>query len=373
MKFKLLSVLSLGIIIAGCNNQTQAPQQRPPTQVSTITIKQEPVSITSDLTGRVVSSMVSEVRPQVTGIIQKRLFEEGADVKEGQVLYQIDPAQYQAAYNQALASLNSAKADIEAAKLKKQRYDNLVKQKAVAKQDADDARSSYDKIVAVYAEKKAALDIAQINLNYTKILAPISGIVGISSVTPGALVTANQTTSLATIRSLNPIYVDLTRSSTEMLKIKEIKSKLGNTEITPVHLLLEDGTQYDQIGKLKLSEVSVDESTGSVILRAIFKNDNKDLLPGMYVKAKLINGVEEKAILIPQLTTTQDAYGNSTVFVVGTDNKVEKRKITIYSSHKNKWIVSSGLKAGEKIITEGTDKVSVGQVVTVDNNKKESK
>lgn len=373
MKLKLLTLCIISIILNGCNNETQQkPMERPPTKVSTISISEEPIEISSDLTGRVVSSMISEVRPQVSGIIQNRLFEEGAEVKKGQILYQIDPAQYQAAYNQANAALNSAKADITSAKLKNQRYENLVKQKAVAKQEADDAKSSYEKIIAVYEEKKASLEIAKINLEYTKILAPISGIVGISSITPGALVTANQTEPLATIRALNPIYVDLTRSSTEALKLKELKNKLGNKETTPVHLFLEDGSKYDQVGKLKLSEVAVDESTGSVILRAVFDNPDNMLLPGMFVRTKLINGIEEKGIVIPQLAASQNAYGDSFVLVVGKEGKVEQRKVTIFSAYKNKWIISDGLKSGEQVITEGTDKVAAGQTVIIENNKKET-
>lgn len=371
MKLKILPFIIFTCILTACNEKTTQPnqQQRPPTKVSTLTIKQEPIEITSDLTGRVASSMVSQVRPQVAGIILNRYFEEGSKVTKGQILYQIDPAQYKASYNQAQAAVNSAKADISSAKSKYERYKELVNKKAIAKQDAEDAKASYEKLQATYEEKKAALELARINLNYTKIVAPISGIIGISTVTPGALVTANQVDSLATIRALDPVYIDMTRSSAEALKIKEIASKLGDTQTAPVSLFLENGKEYPEKGLLKLSEVSVDESTGSVTLRAVFKNTHNILLPGMYVKAKLVNGVEEKGIAIPQLTTSQNAYGDSFVFVVDKDNKVEKRKISIYGAYNNKWIVQSGLQVGEQIVTEGTDKIANGQTVVIDNNK----
>lgn len=374
MKLKLISIIIAGAIIAGCND-TQEPnnqmQNKPITAVNAVVIKEQKIELTSELNGRVVSALVSEVRPQVTGIIQERLFEEGTEVKRGQVLYKIDPSQYQAVYNQAQAALNSAKADLESNKLKKQRYANLAKQKAISQQEADDANANYEKLLAVFEEKKAALEIAKINLEYTKILAPISGVIGISSITPGALVTANQAESLAVIRSIDPVYVDVTRSTKELLKMRDLQSKLGKQESAPVKLYLENGKEYDEIGQLKLTEISVDESTSSVTLRAVFNNDKRTLLPGMYVKTKIINAVENNGITVPQKSVTYDTYGKPFIYVIDKDNKVEKRSIEIYGALKDSWIVSSGVNAGDTVITEGTEKVRAGEIVNPSINQKE--
>lgn len=366
MKLKLISIVISSIILIGCKdtqeNNTQMAN-KPITEVNAVLIKEEKLELTSELNGRVVSSLVSEVRPQVTGIIQERLFEEGAEVKRGQVLYKIDPAQYQATYNQAKAAVNSAKADLESNKLKKQRYASLAKQKAISQQEADDASANYEKLLAVFEERKAALEIAKINLEYTKILAPISGVIGISSITPGALVTANQPESLAVIRSIDPVYVDVTRSTKELLKMRDLQSKLGKQESAPVQLYLENGKQYDEIGQLKLTEVSVDEATSSVTLRAVFNNSKRTLLPGMYVKTKIINAIENNGITVPQKSVSYDTYGKPFLYLIDKDNKVEKRNIEIYGALKDSWIVSSGVNAGDTVITEGTEKVRDGEVV----------
>lgn len=373
MKLKVISIIIAGIILAGCKESQESNiqmQNKPITAVNAVVINEEKIELTSELNGRVVSSLVSEVRPQVTGIIQERLFEEGTEVKKGQVLYKIDSAQYQATYNQAQAALNSAKADLESNRLKKERYQSLAKQKAISQQEADDANANYEKLLAVFEERKAALEIAKINLEYTKILAPISGVIGISSITPGALVTANQSEPLAVIRSIDPVYVDVTRSTKELLKMRELQNKLGKQESAPVQLYLENGKKYDEIGQLKLTEVSVDESTSSVTLRAVFNNSKRILLPGMYVKTKIINAIEENGITVPQKSVSYDTYGNPFLYVIDENNKVEKRNIEIYGALKDKWIVSNGVSSGEKVITEGTEKVRAGEVVNPSINEK---
>lgn len=317
------------------------------------------MTLDSELNGRTTAAMVSDVRPQVDGIIQKRLFTEGSDVKAGQVLYQIDPTSYQAAYDEAAAALKNAQASVRAAKLKAERYARLVKVEGVSQQDADDAQTSYEEYLATVAEKQAALKTAQINLAYTQIKAPISGRIGISSVTPGALVTASQTTALATIRQLDPMYVDLTQSSRELLELRRLQKSAQST----VSLTLENGETYASPGKLQLSEVSVDESTGSVTLRAVFPNAEHILLPGMYVRAAVENGTDPAAILAPQQGITRDARGNATALVVNDQQQVEQRQVVTARAIGNRWLVSSGLNAGDRLIIEGTNKVSVGDTV----------
>jgi RND family efflux transporter, MFP subunit len=362
MALKRIMVAVLACLIVACDQKPETNVGAMATQVGVVTLKAEPVTLFSDLTGRVTGTMVSDVRPQVEGIIKKRLFKEGDDVVAGQVLYEIDPATYQASYDEAVAQLQNALAIVNSSKLKAERYAALVKENGVSRQDADDAMATYKQNVASVAQYRAAVESAKINLDYTKVRAPISGRIGISSVTPGALVTASQTTALATIRTLDPIYVDLTQSSTQLLKLK--KQQLQNSDNTvPVTVTLEGGSQYQHPGKLELTEVSVDESTGSVTLRAVFPNPEHDLLPGMFVRATVSNGVRSEAILAPQQGITRDAKGNGTALVVNKENKVESREVVTDRVIGNKWLITQGLQSGDRLITEGTSKVQAGMTV----------
>ncbi|KOA71214.1 efflux RND transporter periplasmic adaptor subunit [Pantoea agglomerans] len=333
-----------------------------PTQVGTVTLKAQQFIYTSDLTGRTTATMISSVIPQVGGIIQRRLFKEGDDIKAGQPLYQIDASSYKAAYDQAAATLLSARALAKADCQKAKRYSILIKEKGVSKQDAEDADATCREDRASVAEKAAALESDKINLDWTRVTAPISGRIGISTVTPGALVTADQTTALTTITVLDSMYVDLTRSSVDLLLLR--KKALSNNDSTlDVSLTLEDGSVYAEKGKLELTEVSVDESTGSVTLRALFPNPQHILLPGMFVHARVNEGIIENAILVPQQAVVRDPKGNATVMVVDATNKVAVRNVVATITSGENYLISSGLSTDERIIVEGTTKVKAGEVV----------
>ena len=361
MKYIATSVVAM-LLLSGCDN-TQSNNSSPSeTEVGVVTLKSQPVSVVSELTGRTSAALSAEVRPQVGGIIQKRLFKEGDLVKAGQPLYQIDAASYQAAWNEARAALQQAQALVKADCQKAQRYARLVKENGVSQQDADDAQSTCAQDKASVESKKAALETARINLDWTTVTAPISGRIGISSVTPGALVTASQDTALTTIRGLDTMYVDLTRSSVDLLRLRK-QSLATNSDTMSVSLILEDGTTYSEKGRLELTEVAVDESTGSVTLRAIFPNPQQQLLPGMFVRARVDEGVMEDAILAPQQGVTRDAKGNATALVVNKDNKVEQRTLETGETYGDKWLVLNGLHNGDRLIVEGSAKVTSGQTV----------
>jgi len=365
MLYKKLFITGLVILTVSCDqkNAGMPGMDSMPADVGVVTLKSESVTLYSELSGRVTGTMVSDVRPQVGGIIKKRLFTEGDEVQAGHVLYQIDPATYQASYDEAVAQMNNAIAVVKSSKLKAERYAALLREKGVTRQDADDAEATYQQNVASVAQYRAAAQSARLDLEYTQIKAPISGRIGISSVTPGALVTASQTDALATIRVLDPIYVDLTQSSTQLLKLRKQQRSGQKEETVPVTVTLEDGTKYQHVGKLELAEVSVDESTGTVTLRAVFPNQEHELLPGMYVRAAVSQGVRHDAILAPQQGITRDAKGDAIALVVGKDNKVESRQVTTEGVVGNKWLITSGLQAGERLITEGTGKVQAGMDV----------
>lgn len=363
MKYIATSVVAM-LLLSGCDNtHTQSNNSSPSeTEVGVVTLKSQPVSVVSELTGRTSAALSAEVRPQVGGIIQKRLFKEGDLVKAGQPLYQIDAASYQAAWNEARAALQQAQALVKADCQKAQRYARLVKENGVSQQDADDAQSTCAQDKASVEAKKAALETARINLDWTTVTAPISGRIGISSVTPGALVTASQGTALTTIRGLDTMYVDLTRSSVDLLRLRK-QSLATNSDTMSVSLILEDGTTYSEKGRLELTEVAVDESTGSVTLRAIFPNPQQQLLPGMFVRARVDEGVMENAILAPQQGVTRDAKGNANALVVNKDNKVEQRTLETGETYGDKWLVLNGLHNGDRLIVEGSAKVTSGQTV----------
>ncbi|HFF9477356.1 TPA: efflux RND transporter periplasmic adaptor subunit [Serratia marcescens] len=365
MQRKTLLVLGLSLLLAACDGQNAgAPTGAGGEQeVGVVTLRGQSVTLSSELTGRVNATMTSDVRPQVDGIIKQRLFTEGAEVKAGQVLYQIDPASYQASYDQAAAQLKNAQATVQSTRLKSQRYAALVKENGVSQQDADDAKAAYLAAVASVAQYQAALETARINLTYTQVRAPIAGRIGISSVTPGALVTASQTDALATIRALDPIYVDLTQSSAQLLKLRRQQAALQRGAVTPVAIKLEDGTPYAHAGKLELTEVAVDEATGSVTLRAVFPNPEHELLPGMYVHATVDNGVDPKAILAPQQGITRNAKGEATALVVDEQNNVAQRTVSAERVVGSNWLIGSGLNEGDRLIVEGTGKVTIGAAV----------
>ena len=350
----------------GCNSSpaAQQPPQRPPPEVGVVTLKTEAVTLQTELAGRTTASLESELRPQVTGIVKARTFEEGARVKAGQVLYEIDASMYRAAFAEASASLVSAKATLESAKLRDERFAALSKIEGVSKQEAEDARAAHELANAGVAQRQAALEVARINLDHTAIKAPISGRIGKSSVTAGALVTANQTQPLATIRALDPIYVDLTQSSEARLKLR---AQLGAGKLqagsTAVKLKLGDGTVYDKDGTLEFAEVAVDAATGTVTLRATFPNPDDTLLPGMYVRAVLDQGVATTAILAPQQGVARDPKGNATALVIGAGDKVEVRTLVTDRAIGDRWLVTSGLAEGDRLIVEGLNKVGPGMPV----------
>jgi membrane fusion protein (multidrug efflux system) len=368
-RIKLIAIvgsLLLGLVSGGCDRQ-KAQSPSPIAEVSTVTVKPQRVMLTTELPGRTSAYLIAEVRPQVGGIIQKRLFTEGADVNAGEVLYQIDPATYQAAYNSARAALARAEANLNPARLKAERYEELVKINAVSQQDFDDASAALKQAEADVEAGKAAVETARINLAYTKVTAPISGRIGRSSVTNGALVTASQSAALATIQQLSPIYVDVTQSSAELLRLRQNLAsgvlKSNGSAQARARLLLEDGTAYPLPGTLKFSEVTVDQSTGSITLRAVFPNPNQALLPGMFVRAILEEGVNEQAILVPQRGVTRNPAGNAMVMVVGSEGKVEPRVIKVVRTIGDNWLVSEGLKAGDRVILEGLQKARPGTPV----------
>ncbi len=359
--FSPIAVAAL-FLLSGCDDAQTTAQTPSTPEVGIVTLKGQAVHVVSELTGRTTAALSAEVRPQVGGIIQKRLFTEGDEVKAGQPLYQIDPSSYRAAYNEAAAALTQAQSLVVSDCQKARRYAALVKDNGVSRQDADDAQSTCEQDKASVASKKAALESARINLNWTTVTAPIAGRIGISSVTPGALVSADQDTALATIRGLDSMNVDLTRSSVDLLHLRK-QSLASSSDTLNASLILEDGSTYSEKGRLALTEVAVDESTGSVTLRAVFPNPQHVLLPGMFVRARIDEGIMNDAILAPQQGITRDAKGDATALVVNADNKVEQRAVETGETYDDKWLVINGLKSGDKLIVEGTGKVTAGQQV----------
>lgn len=364
----VVAILAISVFMAGCGKKQPAakPQAGPP-EVSVITVQPQRTAITTELSGRTSASLVAEVRPQVSGIILKRVFTEGSDVKAGQLLYQIDPASYQAAYASAKASEARAEANLIPARLKEERYKDLVKIKAVSQQDYDNAFAALKQAEADVASAKAAVETARINLAYTRVTAPISGRIGKSTVTTGALVTASQPAALATIQQLSSMYVDVTQSSAEMLRLQQSLAsgllKKGGAAQAKVKLLLENGATYPQEGTLKFSDVTVDQSTGSVTLRSVFSNPKQTLLPGMFVRTVVQEGINEQAILVPQRGVTRNPAGNAMVMVVGAEEKVEPRIIKVDRTVGDSWLVADGLKPGDRVILEGIQKARPGTQV----------
>jgi membrane fusion protein (multidrug efflux system) len=332
-----------------------------PVPVGTVTVAAQPVSITRELPGRVNAYRTAEIRPQVNGIILKRLFEEGSDVKKGQQLYQIDPAPYQAAFNSARADLQKAEANVGAVKARLGRYEELVKISAVSKQDYDDAVAQLNQNEAAVAIAKAAVDTARINLNYTKVTSPIDGRIGKSLVTEGALVTANQQAPIALVQQLDPIYVDVTQSSAELLRLRSEMTGANANADAPVTVFMEGNKEpYAHQGKLQFSDITVDEGTGAVELRALIPNPDHVLLPGLFVRARIEQATHEDAILVPQRAVSRNPDGSASVWVVGEDNKVNPRVIEVADASGDSWIVTNGLENGDRVVVEGTQKIRPG-------------
>jgi membrane fusion protein (multidrug efflux system) len=409
-KFTLAIIFITTAIIASCNPNKQPPPQPIP-EVSTYTIQPERIELVFELPARTYPYLIAEVRPQVSGIIQKRFFNEGSDVRAGDLLYQIDPAPFQAAYENAVANLNASRkaadraraslettlankirqqATVELARSNRKRFEELAAEGAVSQSEKDqavtEAQVAEATLKAIEAQVKseqeavgvaeaaikqaeAALQTARINLGYTRITAPISGRIGKSNVTVGALVTAHQPLPLATIQRLDPIYVDATQSSTNLLRLKRNieagRIKGGNPNQAKVKLILEDGSQYPLEGTLKFSDVTVDPSTGSFILRMVFPNPKYLLLPGMYVRAIVQEGIADKAILIPQQAVSRDFKGNPIAFIVNDQGRVEQRILNLERAISDRWLISSGLSAGDRVIIEGLQKVRPGMPVKV--------
>jgi membrane fusion protein (multidrug efflux system) len=356
-------------VLTGCQQSSPSGAgglPKAPPQVGVVTLVQQNVMLTSELPGRTSPYRIADVRPQVSGVLQKRMFVEGNDVEAGQQLYQIDPAPYQAAYDSALAMLAHANAEMASAKALADRYKALDATNAVSKQDYDNAAASELQAQADIQSGRAAAETAHINLVYTKVLSPITGTTG-RSTTEGALVTANQTTSLVTVQQLDPIYVDIPQSTALLLRLRrelasgQIKSTGENQ--AQVTLTLEDGSSYDKPGQLQFAETTVDQGTGSVILRAVFPNPQKLLLPGMFVTAHLEEGVSENAILVPQQGVTHNARGEPTALVVTPDNKVELRVIKTDRAIRDQWLVTDGLQVGDRVIVEGLQRAQPGATV----------
>lgn len=337
--------------------------------VGVITVQPQRVVLSTELPGRTSPFLIADVRPQVNGIIKTRNFREGSDVKAGAALYQIDPATYKATYDSNLAALAKAQASLKTTRLKADRYKELVAIQAVSQQDYDDAAASLGQGEADVASAKANVETSRINLAYARVDAPISGRIGKSSVTPGALVTANQTTALATIQQLDPIYVDVTQPSASLLRLKQAMARgdlqQAGANAAVVKLTLEDGSTYPLEGKLEFSDVTVDQNTGSITLRAVFPNPKADLLPGMYVRAVLQEGVKEQGLLVPQQAVSRDNAGKPTAYVVGSDNKLQRRMLETERAVGDQWLVRSGLQAGDQLVVDGQQSARQGVEVKV--------
>lgn len=363
----VILLLSSYLILTACGDNSQQGNIAPQTpEVGVVTLEVKPLTVTTELPGRTNAFRIAEVRPQVEGIILKRNYKEGSDVEAGASLYQIDPATYKANYDSAKANLAKAKANAEITRLTVSRYKPLLGTNYISKQKYDTANANYAQALASLKAAEAAVETARINLDYTKVAAPISGRSGKSSVTEGALVTTGQTTALTTIQHLDPIYVDVTQSSDDYLRLKnEIAS--GNlskeSQQAPVSLKMNNGEVYAQKGVLQFSDVTVDESTGSITMRAIFPNPEKQLLPGMFVRAVLEEGVKKNAILVPQQGVSRTPRGEAQVMIVNTNDEVETRTVITAQAIGNQWLIAKGLKAGERVIVIGLQKVKPGMKV----------
>uniref|UniRef100_UPI000D36CB00 efflux RND transporter periplasmic adaptor subunit n=1 Tax=unclassified Variovorax TaxID=663243 RepID=UPI000D36CB00 len=361
----LAAAVCAACLLAACG---KPPGGAPPAQgtptVGVVTVQPRPVALSTELPGRTVPFLIADVRPQVNGIVKTRNFREGSDVKAGSALYQIDPATYQAAYDSNLATLAKAQASLKTTRLKAERYKELVAIQAVSQQDYDDAAALLGQGEADVASARANVETSRINLAYARVDAPISGRIGKSSVTPGALVTASQTTALATIQQLDPIYVDVTQPSTALLRLRQALAsgdlQKAGANAARVALVLEDGSAYPLEGRLEFSDVTVDQGTGAVTLRAVFPNPDAVLLPGMYVRAVLQEGVKAQGLLVPQQAVSRDSTGKPTAYVVGSDNRLQRRVLETERTVGDQWLVRSGLQAGDRLVVDGQQRAAPG-------------
>ncbi|WP_241574200.1 efflux RND transporter periplasmic adaptor subunit [Rosenbergiella nectarea] len=360
-------MLSGAVVLSGCDDKSQQSAQKSAPEVGVVTLKAAPVNMTTELPGRTSAYRVAEVRPQVSGIILKRNFVEGTDIKAGESLYQIDPAPYQATYNSAVGDLAKAQANARIAQVTLNRYKPLLGTKYISQQDYDTAAATLAQNNAAVRSAQAAVENARINLAYTKVSSPISGRIGKTAVTEGALVQNGQTTALATVQQLDPLYVDLTQSSDDFMRLR---NQLSSGELTqgkgkaPVTIVLNDGTTLKQKGTLEFSDVTVDQTTGSITLRAIVPNPDHSLLPGMFVRARVEEGVNQNALLVPQQAIARTPTGQATAMVVNAEDKVDVRQVTAQEAIGDKWLVTSGLKAGDRVISVGVQRAAQGAKVS---------
>ena len=359
-------VLSGSFLLSGCGEEQKQGGEMPPPDVKVVTLKAAPLTVSTELPGRTSAYRIAEVRPQVGGIILKRNYKEGSDVKEGESLYQIDPAPFQATLNSAQAELAKARANAELARLTVNRYKPLLGTNYISRQDYDEAVSTYAQAQAAVQAAQAAVQTAQINLNYTKVTSPIAGLSGKSNVTEGALVATGQTRALTLVQQIDPIYVDVTQSSDDYLRLKqEIASGAVDKEQgkVAVSLVTAENKDYTHKGYLEFSDVTVDETTGSITMRAVFPNPQESLLPGMFVRARVDEGVRPDAILVPQEGVIRTAKGGAVVNVVNAKNEIEVRPVTVGQSYGNKWLITSGVNDGERVVVEGFQKIKAGAAV----------
>jgi len=371
----ILGVMSGGLLLlSGCDRRQQSSSPPPVPEVAIVTMQTQKLMLSSELPGRTSAFRVAEIRPQISGLILKRFFTEGSDVKAGQILYHIDSAPFQAALDNTKAALGKAEANLPAISLRAERYTELLADKAVSQQDCDDVAAALKQAMAEIEYWKAQVETARINLRYCHIIAPITGRIGRSNVTEGGIVTAYQPIALATIQQLNPIYVDVPQSTTELLRLKrrlkDGRLDYDKTNQNKVRLILEDGTPYAQEGMLQFSDVTVDPTTGSVILRVVVPNPEYILLPGMFVQAVIKEGVKAKAILVPQQGVSRDPRGNPVSLIVNAENNVQQRMLTIDRAIGDQWLVSKGLSPADRVIVEGMQKVRPGAAVKVVSLKK---
>jgi len=363
-----LAVICCGFGLTACKRQAQAPAAPMP-EVATVTVTQQVVLLTTELPGRTSPYLIAEIRPQVNGLIQKRLFTEGADVKAGQELYQIDPAPFQAALDNAKAALGRAEANLPALQSKATRAKDALADKAVSQQDVDDATAAVKQAEADIQFYAALVETARINLGYTRIVSPIFGRIGKSTVTDGAIVTAYQPAALTTIQQLDPIYVDVPQSTSELLRLRRHleagRIHADTVDANRVQVVLEDGTRYTSDGTLQFNDISVDPTTGSVILRMVFPNPNCVLLPGMFVRAVVKEGVNKQAILLPQQGVSRNPRGDPYTMVVDGENKVQQRMLTLDRAMGDRWLIESGIQPGDRVIVEGLQRVKPGTAVKV--------
>jgi membrane fusion protein, multidrug efflux system len=362
-----LVALVYGLTLTACNRASKAPPPTAVPEVATVTVARQQVLLTTELPGRTSPYRIAEIRPQVNGLILKRLFTEGSDVKAGQELYQIDPAPFQAALDNAKAALGRVEANLPAVRSRADRFKQALADKAVSQQDFEDADAALKQAEADVQYYRAMVATARINLEYAHVVSPISGRIGTSTVTDGAIVTAYQPTALATIQQMDPIYVDVPQSTAELLRLQQ---RLADGRLTrdgtngnQVQLILGDGTKYPLAGSLQVRDVSVDPTTASVMLRAVFPNPNGVLLPGMFVRAVVKEGVNDQAILIPQQAVSRDPKGNPVALIVDAAGKVGQRMLGLDRAIGDQWLVSAGLAPGDKVIAEGMQKVRPGAAV----------